>query len=379
MSNKRDFYEVLGVDKSADEQALKKAYRKLAMKYHPDKNPDDKEAERKFKEINEAYEVLSNPEKRSMYDKYGHAGVDPNMGAGGFGGGFTAGGFDDILNEFFGGGFGFGGGGASSTNRAKKGKTIQISVSLEFNEAVFGTTKQISFFRTETCESCSGVGAAKGTQVNTCSTCNGTGKIQSVQRGIFGQQIVEHRCSSCSGKGKTFEKACDTCKGKGIVKKKRTIDIKIPAGIDDGQVMPVRGEGNLGTNGGPRGDVHVLVRVKNHKVFERDGVNIYCEMPVTIVQATLGDELVVPTLDGKVKYKMEEGTQTGTVFRLRGKGVPSVRTGSRGDQYVKIVVETPKNLTDEQKEKLRDFGKSMGEDVHAQQKTFFNKIKDMFD
>ncbi len=377
MSTKRDFYEVLGVDKSASEAEMKKAYRKLAMQYHPDRNPDNKEAEHKFKEINEAYEVLSDQDKRAAYDRYGHAGVDPNgMGGAGFSG------FDvdleDIVNQFFGGGFGFGGGSARS-NRPARGQKIKFSIDLEFNEAAFGCDKQVSFHRTEHCEECSGVGAAKGTQVNTCSACSGTGRIQTTQRGIFGQQIVEHKCTVCSGKGKTFEKACNICKGKGIVKKKRTIDIKIPAGVDEGQVMPIRGEGNLGINGGPRGDVHILMRVKKHKVFEREGTSIYCEMPVTIVQATLGDELIVPTLDGKVKYQMAEGTQTGTVFRLKGKGVPRLNSNSRGDQFVKIVVETPQNLTEEQKDMLREFGKSMGEDVHVKQKGFFEKFKDMFE
>ncbi len=377
MSNKRDYYEVLGVERSADQATLKRAYRKLAMKYHPDKNPDDKEAEQKFKELNEAYEVLSDDEKRNMYDRYGHDGVNPNMGGAGFNG--FSGGFEDIINEFFGGGFGGFGSSQSRSSRPRKGKTIQMAVELEFNEACFGAEKQIDFLRTENCSDCSGSGAEKGTEIKSCSACNGTGKIRTTQRGIFGEQIIEHRCSVCSGKGKTFEKACNTCKGKGIVKKKRNIDIKIPAGVDDGQVMPLRGEGNLGTNGGPRGDVHLVMRVKSHKIFEREGNNIYCEMPVTFVQATLGDELIVPTLDGKVKYQMNEGTQTGTVFRLKGKGVPKLNSSFRGDQYVKIIVETPRNLNDEQKEMLREFGKTMGEDVHGKQKGFFDKIKDMFD
>ncbi len=376
MSAKRDYYEILGVERSADQAALKKAYRKLAMKYHPDKNPDDKEAEQKFKEINEAYEILSDEEKRSMYDRYGHDGVNPNMGGGGFSG---FGGFEDIISEFFGGGFGGFSSGSRGGNRPRAGATIQTAVSIEFKDAAFGCTKELQFHRTEHCSDCAGSGAEKGTKVNTCSQCGGSGKIQTTQRTIFGQQLVEHRCSTCSGRGKTFEKACNTCRGKGIVKKKRTVEVKIPAGIDDGQVMPLRGEGNLGTNGGPRGDVHIVIRVKNHKIFERDGINIYCEMPVTIVQATLGDDLVVPTLDGKVKYTMTEGTQTGTVFRLRGKGVPRLNSSVRGDQFVKIVVETPQNLNEEQKKLLKEFGKSMGEDVHGRQKGFFDKIKDMFE
>ncbi|MDO4772602.1 MAG: molecular chaperone DnaJ [Bacillota bacterium] len=378
MSDKRDYYEVLGVERSADQATLKKAYRKLAMKYHPDKNPDDKEAEQKFKELNEAYEVLSNDEKRNMYDRYGHDGVNPNMGGAGFSG--FSGGFEDIINEFFGGAFsGFGGASSARASRPAKGKTIQMGIDLEFSEAAFGCEKQISFLRTEHCGECSGVGAAKGTEVKTCATCSGTGKVRTAQRGLFGQQIIETTCNTCSGRGKTFDKACETCKGKAIIKKKRTLDVKIPAGVDDGQVMPLRGEGNLGSNGGPRGDVHLLMRVKSHPVFEREGINIFCEIPVTIVQAALGDELVVPTLDGKVKYQMGEGTQTGTVFRLKGKGVPRLNSNSRGDQYVKIIVETPRNLSMEQKELLREFGKSMGEDVNVKQKGFFEKFKDMFD
>lgn len=376
MSAKRDYYEILGVDKSADDSTLKRAYRKLAMKYHPDKNPDDKEAERKFKEINEAYEVLSDSEKRSMYDRFGHDGVNPNMGGAGFSGGF--GGFEDIMNEFFGGGFSGFGGTASSRNVPRKGPTIQIVVDLDFKEAVFGTTKEISYHRTENCSSCDGKGAAKGTKINTCSNCSGTGRVRMQQRTMFGNQIIESQCTVCGGKGETFEKACDICKGKGIVRKKRTLEINIPAGVDDGQVMPIHGEGNLGSNGGQRGDVHVIMRVSEHEIFVRDGFNIYCEMPITIVQAALGDEIIVPTLDGKVKYKINEGTQTGTVFRLKGKGVQRLGSSLRGDQYVKVTVETPKNLNKEQKDLLKKFAESMGDEVHEQQKGFFDKVKDMF-
>ncbi len=378
MAAKRDYYEVLGVDKSADESTLKRAYRKLAMKYHPDKNPDDKEAERKFKEINEAYEVLSDSEKRGMYDRFGHDGVNPNMGgAGGFTGGF--GGFEDIMNEFFGGGFsGFGASSTRSRTRPRKGPTIQVAVDLSFKEAAFGTKREISYHRTERCSSCDGKGAAKGSKITTCSKCSGTGRIRTHQRTMFGDQVVESQCHACDGKGETFDKACDTCKGKGIVRKKRTLEINIPAGVDDGQVMPIKNEGNLGSNGGPRGDVHVIIRVSEHEIFVRDGFNIYCEMPITIVQATLGDEIIVPTLDGKVKYKITEGTQTGTVFRLKGKGVQKLGSSSRGDQYVKVTIETPKHLNDEQKNLLRKFAESMGDEVHEQQKGFFDKVKDMF-
>lgn len=381
MSAKRDYYEVLGVDKSADESTLKRAYRKLAMKYHPDKNPDNKEAESKFKEINEAYEVLSDKEKRSMYDRFGHDGVNPNMGGAGGGpfGGFSSGGFEDIMSEFFGSGFGgFSSSTGSSRTRPRKGPTIQVMVELSFTEAAFGCKREISYHRTEECTSCGGTGAAKGSKVETCSRCSGTGRIRSQQQTIFGTQIVESVCDVCGGKGTTFDKACDTCKGKGIVRKKRTLEINIPAGVDDGQLMPLNGEGNLGSNGGPRGDVHVIMRVAEHDIFVRDGFDVYCEMPITIVQAALGDELVVPTLDGKVKYKISEGTQTGTVFRLKGKGITKLGSKSRGDQYIKVIVETPKNLDEEQKNLLKKFAKSMGEEVHEQQKGFFDKVKDAF-
>ncbi len=375
--SKRDYYEVLGVDKNSDDATLKKAYRKLAMKYHPDRNPDDETAEQKFKEVNEAYEVLSDAEKRSRYDRFGHDGVDPNMGAG-FGGfnGMDID-LDDILGGFFGGNFG---GFSSGTRRnaPRKGQTIQITVDLSFSEAIFGTKKEISFHRTENCEACSGKGAAKGSEIKTCSKCSGTGKIRGVQRGLFGDQVVQMTCSECHGKGSTFDKACDTCKGKGIVRKKKVMNITVPSGVDNGQAMNLGGEGNLGSNNGPRGDVHVQFRVKEHELFKRDGYNIYCDMPITFTQATLGDEVVVPTVDGKVKYSIKEGTQTDTVFRLKGKGVPMLHSNARGDQYVRVVVETPKNLNDEQKNLLRKFAESMGDEVHEQQKTFIDKVKDLF-
>lgn len=384
MGAKRDYYEVLGVDRQADETVIKNAYRKLAMKYHPDKNQGDKEAENKFKEINEAYEVLSNKEKKDMYDRFGHSGVDPNMGAGGpfggFGGGFSAEGFEDIMSEIFGGGFGgFGGfSGTSSKNRPTKGATIQIHMDLTFEEAVFGVKKEISFHRTENCASCSGKGAASDAKVEKCKKCGGSGRIRTQARTILGNQIIEQTCNQCNGKGETFDKACDTCKGKGIVRKLKKMSIDIPAGVDDGQVMPLRGEGNMGSNGGPRGDVHIIFRVKEHDVFIRDGMDIYCEMPITIVQAALGDELIVPTLYGKIKYKLQEGTQTGTTFRIKGKGVTRPGSTVRGDQFVKVVVETPRRLNNEQKDLLRQFAKTMGDDVNSQQKSFFDKFKDMF-
>ncbi len=376
--SKKDYYEVLGVDKSSDDATLKKAYRKLAMKYHPDRNPDDETAEQKFKEVNEAYEVLSNPEKRSKYDRFGHAGVDPNMGGGGFGG-FNGMDIDleDILGGFFGGGFGGFSSGASR-NQPRKGQPIQLAIDLEFTEAVFGCDKEVTYHRTESCSTCDGKGAAKGSDTKTCGKCSGNGRIRAVQRGIFGEQVVEMTCDACQGKGITFDKACDTCKGKAIVRKKKIININVPAGVDNGQVMNLGGEGNLGSNNGPRGDVHVKFRVKRHEIFERDGYDIHCDVPITFAQAALGDELIVPTVDGKVKYTIKEGTQTDTVFRLKDKGVPRLHSNLRGDQYIRVVVETPKNLTQEQKDILKKFAEAMGDEVHEQQKSFFDKVKDAF-
>ncbi len=378
--SKKDFYQVLGVDKSADEATLKKAYRKLAMKYHPDRNPDDKEAEAKFKEANEAYEVLSDPKKRQRYDQFGHAGVDPNFGAGGSGfSGAGFGGFEDIFSEIFGaGGFGGGGFGGQSANRPRKGQNIKIQLTLNFDEAVFGTEKEIEYLRTENCKKCDGSGAKPGTKTNTCSKCNGDGTLKFRQRSLFGEQIVTQTCDECKGSGKTFEESCEICKGHGIVKKKRKMKVTVPAGVDDGQVVTLQNEGNLGSKGGPRGDVYVVIRVKPHDIFKRDGNNIICEMPITFVQAALGDDLIVPTLDGKVKYTIKEGTQTGTVFRLKGKGVPVLNGYGRGDQYVKVNIETPTDLTAEQKKQLKEFADSMGEECHGRQKTFFDKVKDIF-
>lgn len=379
MSNKRDFYEVLGVDKSADDAALKKAYRKLAMQFHPDRNPDNKEAESKFKEINEAYEVLSDAKKRQMYDQFGHAGVDPSYGGGAGGqysgfGGFD--GFDDILSEFFGGGFG--GFSGQSSNRPQKGQTVKIQLDLTFEEAIFGADKEVEYLRTEDCQTCHGSGAEPGTKTHTCSKCNGEGVLKFRQRTLFGDQITTRPCDQCKGTGKTYEQACNTCKGHGIVKKRKKRTVTIPAGVDEGQVLTLQGEGNLGSKGGPRGDVYIVMRVQPHNLFRREGTDIICEMPITFVQAALGDELTVPTLDGKVKYKIQEGTQSGTVFRLKGKGVPVLNGYGRGDQYVKVVVETPKNLNDKQKQLLREFGNTMGDEVYEQRKSFFDKVKDIF-
>lgn len=377
MSTKRDYYEVLGVNKDASGDELKKAYRKLAMKYHPDRNAGgEKESEAKFKEINEAYEVLSDSEKRRMYDQFGHAGVNGAPGGeGGFGGGFSGfGGFDDIFSEIFGGGFG----GSARRQGPRKGPDVRVNVTLTFMEAAFGVSVPIEVLRTEECETCGGSGAEAGTGTKTCSRCNGTGELRYAQRSLFGETISVRECDSCRGKGKVHEKPCGTCKGHGIVRKKKKIDIKIPAGVETGNVMTLRGEGDLGAKGGPRGDVQVVLTVKPHEIFTRDGRDILCEIPITFPQAVLGDQITVPTLDGKVKYDIPAGTQSGTVFRLKGKGIQDINGYGRGDLYVKVVVEIPKKLSDKQKRALKDFSEAMGTDGHEKQKNFFDKVKSAF-
>lgn len=377
--SKRDYYEVLGVDKSADEKQLKSAYRKLAMKYHPDKNPDNKEAEEKFKEINEAYEVLSDSEKRNLYDRFGHAGVNQNTGAGGgfngFGGDFGGFGFEDIFDSFFGGG---GSRRSSRRNGPAKGSDIEAHVTIDFIDAAKGVAKEIEFLRTEDCEVCSGTGAKKGTGKKTCPTCNGAGEVRYAQRSLFGQSISVRECDTCHGTGEVVEEPCDTCKGHGKVKKRKKIEIKIPAGVDNGNVMTLRGEGNLGRKGGPRGDVHVAIKVKPHEIFERDGENIYLRIPITFPQAALGDELIVPTIDGKVKYKIEAGTQNGTSFKLKGKGFPYLNGYGRGDMYVKVIIEVPTELTDTQKRIIEELDKELNDKSYKKRTSFLDKMKNLF-
>jgi len=360
LSEKRDYYEALGVDRSADDAQLKSAYRKLAMKYHPDKNPDDKEAEANFKEINEAYEILSDREKRHLYDQFGHAGVNQNAGGGGGYGGGGFGGFEDIINEMFGGGFGgFGGGGSSRRSGPRKGRDIRADVTLTFEEAAFGVNKEIEFYRTEDCPTCGGDGAEPGTSKHTCSQCNGAGEVRYRQNSLFGETIQVQQCNQCNGTGQSFDQACHTCKGKGKVKKKRTIDVKIPAGVYNGAQMTLRGESDLGSKGGPRGDVYVVIRVMGHPTFKRDGDDVFSSINISFAQAALGDEVIVPTLDGKVKYKIPAGTQSGKQFRLKGKGVHVLNGYGRGDHYVRVIVEIPKSLNSEQKRLLQQFEDSL--------------------
>ena len=377
----RDYYEVLGVDKGADAHTLKTAYRKLAMQYHPDRNPDNPEAEAKFKEINEAYEVLSDDTKRANYDQFGHDGPQGFGGAGGFGGfgGFGGGGVEDIFDMFgdmFGGGFG----GSSRPRRRgpERGADIRQDITITFEEAAFGVKKSIKINRTEECSECNGSGAKSGTSKKTCPTCNGAGEVRTAQRTPFGNIMSTRVCSTCQGDGEVLESPCPKCNGQGKTRKVKTIEIDIPAGIDNDQMIKLSNQGDVGSKGGPRGDLYVAVRVMPHTLFTRDGFDIYFEMPITFAQAALGDEVEIPTLHGNVIYNIPEGTQTGTVFRLREKGIQKMRSNSKGDQYVKVIVDTPKKLNDKQKQLLKEFARECGEEVHEKKKSFGQKIEDMF-
>lgn len=375
--NKRDYYEVLGVNKGASEDEIKKAYRKTAKKYHPDLNPDNAEAEAKFKECNEAYEVLSDPQKKARYDQFGFAGVDPNYGAGqggaGFGGGF---GFDgdidlgDIFSSFFGGGFG----GGRNPNAPQRGRDLQTSVSLTFEEAAKGCKKTIEVMRVMDCSDCGGTGAAKGTSPSTCPECQGRGVINVQQRSPFGVMTTQRTCSRCGGTGKIVTSPCQKCNGKGKVRAKKKIDITIPAGIDNNQVVNVRGFGNDGANGGPAGDLKVVVNIKRHPYFKRDGYDVWVDRHISFVQATLGCEVQVPTLDGDVKLTVPAGTQPGEVFTLKGgKGIQRLNGIGRGEEHVRVIVDIPKSVTDEQKELLKKFDKDY---VPPKNKEgFFDKFK----
>ena len=348
---KRDYYEVLGVSKGATDEEIKKAYRKKAKQYHPDLNPGDKTAEAKFKEANEAYEVLSDKDKRARYDQFGHAGVDPNFGAGGPGGGFGGfGGFDmgdidlgDIFGSFFGGGFG--GGSSRARSGPMKGDTLRASVSISFEEAAFGCEKEITLNRTEPCDDCHGTGCAPGTTAEVCPDCHGSGQIRIQRGGGAFTFATTTTCPKCGGKGKIIHQPCKSCGGAGSVRRQRKLTVSIPAGIDNGQAVSLRGQGGAGKNGGPAGDLLISVTVRPHEFFKRDGTSVYLEHPVTFLQATLGAELEIPTIDGKVKWSLPAGTQPGTTFRLRGKGIPSVNGRGRGDQYVTVNVQVPTGLT----------------------------------
>lgn len=377
LADKRDYYEVLGVNKSSTDAEIKKAYRKEAKKYHPDLNPGDKAAEAKFKEVNEAYSVLSDPEKKSRYDQFGHAGVDPNFGAGGAGGaGFGGFDFGDIFSDIFGGGFGGFGGGARR-NGPRKGADLRQIVTISFEEAAFGTKKKINITAQENCETCKGSGAKPGTSPVTCTRCGGSGQIQTQQRTMLGYMTNVTTCPECRGAGKKITDPCADCRGTGKVRKNKTIEVDIPAGIDDGQTMQLTGKGEAGERGGPNGDLLLTIRVKRHDIFRREGNDVYISMPITVVQAILGAKLKVPTIDGPVEYDIPEGTQPGTRFRLRDKGIPYLhgRGRGRGDQYVIIDVEIPKNLSEKQKETLREFD---DEQLYKKKKSFMDKVKDLF-
>ena len=376
---KRDFYEVLGVSKTATDEELKKAYRKLAKKYHPDMNPGDKEAEAKFKEVNEAYEVLSDKDKRAKYDQFGHAGVDPNFGAGGFGGGgFDMGDIDlgDLFGSFFGGGFSGGGfGGQQRANAPQRGESLRANLTISFEEAAFGCKKEIELTRTEECQDCHGSGCQPGTTAEVCPDCRGAGVVR-IQRGGGGFAFTSTApCQRCRGTGKIVHSPCKSCGGAGAVRKKRRIEVNIPAGINEGQAISVRGQGNAGKNGGPSGDLIVGIRIRPSSIFQREGNTVLYEQTVSFYQAAMGAELEIPTIDGRVKYTIPEGTQTGTVFRLRGKGIPVLNGRGRGDQYVTVTIETPRDLNREQKEALKKFSETLGEGNYEKHRSFFGKKK----
>ena len=390
MAEKRDYYEVLGIGKNATDAEIKSAYRKLAKKYHPDLNPGNKEAEEKFKEVNEANDVLSDPQKRQRYDQFGFAGVDPNYaaanggGAGGFGGGFGGVDLGDIFGDIFGGGFGggFGGfGGGSSTrtaNAPRKGHDIQASVILTFEEAAHGCSKKITINRQETCPDCGGTGAAKGTSPETCPDRGGRGYVVTQQRTPFGVMQSQQPCSHCGGRGTIIRNPCKTCRGTGKTAARKSLEINIPAGIDDDQNIALRGQGDAGSNGGPAGDVIVHVTVKADPMFERDGYDVTIHVPITFSQAVLGDDVEVPTVDGRIVQHIPEGTQSGTKFRLRGQGIQYLNGRGRGDQYVIVDVEIPKKVTRAQREALKAFEDSMKEDNYEKRKGFFKNLRDRF-
>lgn len=373
---KRDYYEVLGVSRGASDDEIKKAYRKLAKKYHPDLNPGNAEAEQHFKEVNEAYEVLSDSNKRSRYDQFGHAGVDPNYGAGGggfggFDGSFDFGDLGDIFGSFFGGGFG----GRTQRNGPQRGESIRVGLTISFEEAAFGCEKEVSVDRVDQCPTCKGSGCEAGTTPEVCTQCNGTGTVQQRRQTPMGVFATTTTCPKCGGRGKIIHSPCKDCNGTGQQRKRKTIQVSVPAGIDNGQTISLRGQGNAGKNGGPAGDLLIVITVRPHELFRRDGNNVYCDAPITFTQAVLGGEMEIPTIDGKVKYDIPEGTQTGTTFRLRGKGIPNLNGRGRGDQYVTVYIETPRNLNREQKEALKKFGDTLKEHNYEERKSFFSKFK----
>lgn len=374
MAEKRDFYDVLGIGKGASDDEIKKAYRRMAKTCHPDLYPGDEEKEAKFKELNEANEVLSDADKRARYDQFGHAGVDPNFGGGA--GGNPFGGMDFDIGDIF--GSIFGGGRRANPNAPRRGNDVETRVAISFEEAAKGCKKEVSYQQIQNCSDCNGSGAEAGSNPRTCTACGGSGQVRISQRTPFG--VVESRqtCTSCGGKGKIVDKPCRTCDGKGKVRKKKLLEVSIPAGIADEQMMRVSGQGNAGVNGGPAGDLLVAVFVRPHPIFERRGNDVWCEMPITFTQAALGCEITVPTLDGMVKYTVHAGTQPGDTFKLKGRGIQQVNGRFKGDQYVKITVEIPKNLSKRQQELLRELDTTSEEKNYQKKKKFFSKMKDIF-
>ena len=380
MADKRDYYEVLGLQKGASDNDIKKAFRKMAMKYHPDKNPGDKVAEEKFKEINEAYAVLSDPEKKEKYDRFGHAGVDPNSGFGGGAGGFGGfGGFEDIF-DMFGGAFGgFGGGSRGRRNNGpRKGSDLQKAVTITFEEAAFGTKKEIRLNKYVKCKTCGGSGAAPGTSKKSCPKCGGTGEIRTAQRTPLGTFQSVSPCPGCNGTGEINETPCPDCGGSGKTRDNVTISVNIPAGVDNDSVIPIKGQGEPGVHGGPDGDLYIVINVEPHKIFERRGQDLWLEIPITFDQAALGDDIIVPTLEGKVSYKVPSGTQPDTIFRLKGKGIKSVRGNRKGDLYVKVNLEVPTKLNSKQKKAISAMAEKVTGECYQKKSSFLDSLKEFF-
>ncbi|MBQ6180358.1 MAG: molecular chaperone DnaJ [Ruminococcus sp.] len=380
MAEKRDYYEVLGLQKGATEDEIKKAFRKKARENHPDLHPDDPSYVEKFQEINEANEVLSDPEKRARYDQFGHAGVDPSYGGEGGMGGFGGFDMDDILGSIF-GGFGFGGSATrgNSANAPRRGADLQETATINFMDACTGKKQELKINRMCVCEACKGTGANEGTSAEICPDCQGRGTVKTTQRTPFGAISSTKPCPHCNGKGKIITNPCPKCRGVGRLRMQKTVSVDIPAGIDDGQTIRLSGQGDCGVNGGPSGDLLISIIVKSHPLFKRDGYDIHCDIPVTYMEAVLGAEITVPTIDGDVKYNISEGTQTGTVFRLKGKGVKKLHRTERGNQYVKIYVEVPKNLSKKQKDLLKEFESSLSEKNYAKRQSFFEKLRSKLD
>lgn len=376
MADKRDYYEVLGVSKGASADEIKKAYRKLAKQYHPDVNPGNKSAEAKFKEANEAYSVLSDDQKRSNYDRFGHAAFDGSGGSG-FGGfeGFGFGGLDDLFESFMGGGFGRS---KAKKNGPTRGNDLQYSLQISFEEAAFGVTKEISLSRLQNCSVCNGSGSKPGTSVENCKHCQGTGQVRYTQSTPFGQFVNVKACDACRGEGRIITHPCDSCHGKGRVAKNSRISINIPAGIDEGQTISLKGEGEPGLKGGPSGDLYVTIHIRPHAIFKREGYDVVCDIPISFTQAALGADIDIPTIDGMIKHTIPEGTQTSTVFKLKGKGIKHLRSNTRGDQYIRVNVEVPTKLTQKQKDIIKQLAEVSGDEGLEQKKGFFNKMKDLF-